>query len=267
MQRAAGPFQRYRHRVLPLIEERLRALIQEEELSDLYRYVVQGGKRVRPTLTLLISDSLNGDLPMALDLACSVELTHCASLALDDILDGHQERRGRPTLFWRRGLRHAVTTGFTLPSLAIHLASRYGQTFAEALSDSWVSMCLGAYQEGRPEETTWGSYRHLVELKTAKLFATACLFGAGAAKQEGRAFQEFGLHLGRAFQMADDLADGFDGDGRLGVQELRKEMERETETAERLTHGWNLRRLDLLEALRDAPSTVVPLKVGEVESS
>ncbi len=208
-----------------------------------------------------MAEALGGREAGALDLACSVELTHCASLALDDVLDGHEERRGRPTLLRERGLSVTVTTGFTLPSLAIRLASRHGRRYAEALSEAWVSLCLGAYREMGAHEVTWESYRDLVELKTARLFATACGFGAAAAHRRGPGFEEYGLHVGRAFQMADDLADGFQGKGALDGR-LQREMGREAEAAAALPSRWEVSRRDLREALRGAPQALTALKTG-----
>ncbi len=262
---AGFTFGAYRRSVLPSIEARLNELV-EGELSDLYHYAVEGGKRLRPSLTLLLAEALDGDPRMALDLACSVELTHCASLALDDILDWHEERRGKVALHRLQGLQTAVTTGFTMPSLALNLAARYGVEYPRMLTDAWVSMCMGVYREAAPDGISWKSYREGVELKTAKLFATACAFGAKAASSRGRSFEEYGLRLGRAFQMADDLADGFRGRGAISEDRLRKEMEREANEARRLTRGWKLGNPDLLEAIRDAPWSVVSsMEVGDPE--
>lgn len=258
MAEATGAFQRYRREVHPRLEARLQALVEADDLHDLYGYVVKGGKRVRPTLTLLVAEALGGEAQRALDLACSVELTHCASLALDDVLDGHGERRGRPTLLRERGVSVAVTTGFTLPSLAIHLASRYGRRYAEALSDAWVAMCLGAYREIEAREATWEGYRDLVELKTARLFATACAFGAAGARLQG--VRAYGSHVGRAFQMADDLADGLQGDGATLRERLREAMVREAEAATALSSRWEIARPALREALCEAPAALTALK-------
>lgn len=260
-------FERYRKDALPFIESRLREVV-EGELAELYRYVVEGGKRLRPALTLLISEAFGGDSRMALDLACSVELTHCASLALDDILDWHEERRGKVALHRLEGLQKAVTTGFTMPSLALNLAAKYGVEYPKMLTDAWVSMCMGVYQEADPGELSWKAYRKSVELKTARLFSTACMFGARAAGQEGRGFEEYGLHLGRAFQMADDIMDGIDGGRQVVADRLKMEVETEARTAVRLTDRWEAKRADLAEALRNAPVVIASLrKVERLEGS
>lgn len=247
----------YRASVLPLIETRLREAVEGGDLRDLYRYVVEGGKRLRPTLTLLVSDALEGDRQVALDLACSAELTHCASLCLDDILDGHGERRGKEALHLAEDLRQAVTTGFTLPSIALNLAARHGAESAQTLSEAWVSMCLGVYLEETPDTVSWGAYQRNIELKTGRLFAAACAFGALAAHRDGESFRRFGLHLGNAYQMADDIQDGWAGDW---PPRLRAHMMTEVQHAEAETSGWDGSKPELVRILRRAPRDLLALK-------
>lgn len=252
-------FRAYRETVRGALEERLARTVEGEDLGTLYRYAVQDGKRVRPTLTLLIAEALGGDREVALDLACSVELTHCASLALDDLLDGHPERRGRPTLPLAEGLRKAVTTGFTLPSVALNLAARHGAATAEALSEAWVAMCLGAYREAPAAALPWSEYLQVVELKTGRLFATACAFGAHASGQPTTGFGDYGLHLGNAFQLADDLADGAATALR---PRLRRTVQVETTRAAKAADRWHDARPDLRALLRRAPEDLVAWKEG-----
>lgn len=250
-------FASYQEGVLSAIEDRLASALQGQDLGDLYRYVVEGGKRVRPTLTLLVSDALGGDRAAALDLACSVELTHCASLALDDILDGQAERRGRPTLHRRDDLRTAVTTGFTLPSVALNLAARHGPACAEALSEAWVAMCLGAYRETAAPASTWEGYLETLELKTGRLFATACGFGAEASRRRPGGYAAYGLHLGNAFQLADDLADG---SGAPWRPRLRHQMDSEVRRASAQAARWRALRPEWASLLREIPQDLVARK-------
>lgn len=251
----------YREGVLPLIEGKLREAVGEGTLSHLYGYVVDGGKRLRPTLTLLVSDALGGDRETALDLASSVELTHCASLCLDDILDGHGRRRGKTTLHLSRGLRDAVTTGFTLPSVGLDLAARHGAGAAQTLSEAWVSMCLGVYLEEAPETMSWDAYRRNVELKTGRLFGAACAFGALASRREDTSFRQYGLHLGNAFQMADDILDGWE---ESWSPRLQRRMATEVQRAEERAADWTGPEPELLRLLRRAPRDLIALKGGAV---
>ncbi|MFQ5986732.1 MAG: polyprenyl synthetase family protein [Thermoplasmata archaeon] len=247
----------YRASVLPLIEATLRRAVEGGDLRDLYRYVVEGGKRLRPTLTLLVCDALGGDRGMALDLACSAELTHCASLCLDDILDGHGERRGKAALHLAEDLRQAVTTGFTLPSIALNLAARHGAMCAQTLSEAWVSMCLGVYLEETPETVSWEAYRRIIELKTGRLFAASSAFGALASRRDEESFRRFGLHLGNAYQMADDLQDGWGGEW---LPRLQGHMTNEVHQAEAEAAAWGGSRPELLAILRRAPRELLGLK-------
>ena len=247
----------YRSSVLPLIEGRLREAVEGEDLRDLYRYVVEGGKRLRPTLTLLVSEALGGDQGVALDLACSAELTHCASLCLDDILDEHGERRGKAALHLAEDLRRAVTTGFTLPSIALNLAARHGAACAQTLSEAWVSMCLGVYLEETPEAVSWDAYRRNIELKTGRLFAAASAFGALASRHDPESFRRFGLHLGNAYQMADDIQDGWEGEW---LPRLQGHMITEVQQAEAEASGWDGSKPELMRILREAPRGLLALK-------
>ncbi|MFQ6013037.1 MAG: polyprenyl synthetase family protein [Thermoplasmata archaeon] len=247
----------YRAAVLPLIEAKLREVVEEEDLRDLYRYVVEGGKRLRPTLTLLVCDALDGDRAVALDLACSAELTHCASLCLDDILDGHGERRGKAALHLAENVRQAVTTGFTLPSLALNLAARHGAACAQTLSEAWVSMCLGVNLEEPPATVSWAAYRRNIELKTGRLFAAACAFGALSSGHRAESFSRYGLYLGNAYQMADDIQDGWQ---EAWLPRLGRRMAAEVRRAEDEASDWEGRRPELLGLLRRAPRDLLALK-------
>lgn len=257
-----GDFESYRKSVAPAIDARLHSLVNGGDLSPLYRYVVEGGKRLRPALTLLIAEALGGDGRMALDLGCSVELTHSASLALDDILDWHTERRGRLALHRLKGLRTAVTTGFTMPSLALNLAAQYGVAYPQILTDAWVAMCRGVYTEGGPGDRPWDEYARTVELKTARLYAAAATFGGLTADRREESFGAFGLHIGRAFQMADDLADGPGLSDAMRTR-LVAGVEAQVERAARLPGQWPLAKRALLPLLQDAARAIVRQKAEE----
>lgn len=266
-------FDDYRRLVTPGIEGRLAALVVGQELEGLYAYAVAGGKRVRPALTLLVAEALGAGPGAALDLACSVELTHSASLVLDDIIDAHRDRRGKASIHQAQGLKMAVTTGFTLPSLALHLAARHGPRAAELLTEAWVSMCLGVLHE----DDSWGlpleeRYMAIVDAKTSRLFSTAAVFGALAVGrgdlEEG--LRTYGLHLGRAFQMADDLVDAAEGEGALpptlageeaevlGI--ARRRLPQEVALAEAAVAG-----VPDFVSLRAAPAEIVRLKEQELQ--
>lgn len=203
-------FEEFLIRRAPILEARLADLVGGSELKRSYDRAVAGGKRVRPALALLAAELLEAKSSVALDLACSIELTHCASLVFDDIIDGHSDRRGSPSLHKSEGLRLAITTGFTLPSIAMNVAALHSPRAAQLLADAWVSMCMGILKEedsyGVPLETR---YLTIVDLKTARLFSAAAAFGAISAGNGSAepSLVRYGIHLGRVFQMADDIAD------------------------------------------------------------
>ncbi len=88
----------YLHRRRDRVEERLEAVLDDVEpsaLADQVRHVaLSGGKRVRPTVTVLVCEALGGDPDDALDFAVGIELVHNASLVIDDIIDESELRRG-----------------------------------------------------------------------------------------------------------------------------------------------------------------------------
>lgn len=263
-------FEEYRRRVFLGIEEGLARVVQGQEMEATYAYALAGGKRVRPTLTLLVAEALGAEPSVAMDLACSVELTHSASLVLDDIIDGHDRRRGAPALHSARGLKTAITTGFTLPSLALHLAARHSRRAAELLTETWVQMCLGVIREDAADHPPLEEgYLAIVDAKTSRLFSTGAAFGALAAGRSDLVviLSQWGRHLGRGFQMADDLVDGR-GPGTLpptlADQALkvlafaRQRLPKEVAAAEALTQG-----LEDLRPLGCVAREIVLTKEGE----
>src|SRR2546428_1832080 len=102
-------------RELALVEARIRESIVSEEplLHDIASYVIEaGGKRIRPTVTLLAFQALGGqDTSQAIDLAAALEMIHSATLIHDDINDGGEMRRGRPAAYRKFGLQNALVTG------------------------------------------------------------------------------------------------------------------------------------------------------------
>lgn len=173
-----------------------------------------GGKRVRP-LALLLAASCFGPVDgVARELAVVAELVHAATLLHDDVIDDGDERRGRPTARRVFGNAVSVLAGDMLLVQALRLASRAapGPTFDELLET------LGALVDGEVVQLRGRSalvadeaaYFAVVEGKTASLFRWAMRAGAraaGAREAEVDALGRYGLELGVAFQLVDDVLD------------------------------------------------------------
>ena len=179
-----------------------------------------GGKRLRPVFCLLACECLGGAFEPALPAAAAIELLHNFSLIHDDIEDGDRLRRHRPTLWTLVGTPHAINAGDALFALAQREMLRLGARGAPAArvlraSEIFQRTCVrlveGQYLDMRAEreaQSDLATYKQMVGGKTAALLGAASAIGAAVASDDLRQVQrceEFGLELGLAFQMTDDI--------------------------------------------------------------
>lgn len=186
------------------------------------------GKRIRPMLLLLTTESAGGKWSEALPAAASVELIHNFSLIHDDIEDNSPLRRGRPSLWKKFGVPQAINTGdamFTLAFIALyglteHSPSMLTLEVTHILHETCLKLTQGQFLDISYEkrgDLTLEAYWPMVSGKTAALLAACTEIGALIAKvdEETRIkYQEFGQSLGLAFQVKDDLL-GIWGDAVL----------------------------------------------------
>jgi octaprenyl-diphosphate synthase len=180
-----------------------------------------GGKRVRPALTLLSASAAGGDAsrPNVVRMATVMEMLHTATLVHDDIIDNAETRRSRASVNSRFGNQTAVLMGDwlymsafetsllerSLPVLDILTAVTRKMTEGELIQ----LMLLGRV------DVTEEQYFDVLRRKTSYLFSACCEIGAmlGGADEAGQvALRDYGLNLGTAFQLVDDLLD-FTGTG------------------------------------------------------
>jgi geranylgeranyl pyrophosphate synthase len=161
-----------------------------------------GGKRLRPLLCFLTTD----DDPSP-EAAVAVELVHMATLVHDDLVDGARMRRGMPAAWSLFGPQAALAAGDYLYACAFSVLVRTGDERAVAtLADAALCLARGeAMQRSqtRKPETTIDAYLERCALKTGKLIEAACLLGSGGDPRLGA----YGLNIGIAFQIADDILD------------------------------------------------------------
>jgi len=211
---------------LALVEERIRQSIVSEEplLHDIARYVIEaGGKRIRPVVTLLSFQALGGkDVRQAIDLAAALELIHSATLIHDDINDGGEMRRGRLAAYKKFGLQNALVTGDFLFVKAFGIGGKFDADIVELTADACAALAEGEIRQKRHAYDTQVSqeeYLDIIRRKTAlPIMAGAKIAGllAGARLEHVEAVGDYGLYLGIAFQIVDDILDVV-GDGkRLG---------------------------------------------------
>ena len=163
-----------------------------------------GGKRLRPLLCFLASPQVS-DPPLAAGVA--VELVHMATLVHDDLVDGARMRRGVPAAWSVFGADAALAAGDYLFACAFAELAETGDSSAVArLAEASLALARGEAlqrRQTRNPETTIADYLARCGLKTGKLFEAACLLGSGGDAALG----EYGLALGIAFQIADDILD------------------------------------------------------------
>jgi octaprenyl-diphosphate synthase len=182
-----------------------------------------GGKRVRPLTVLLSAACFGAPSPAARDLAVAAELVHLATLLHDDVIDDGQQRRGRPTSRRLWGNAISVLAGDLLLTHALERAAKAGPALVltdlfatlRRLVDGEVIQLRGRVKLDLREEV----YFRVVSDKTASLFAWAARAGArsaGAPDDAVKALGEFGMHMGIAFQLVDDVLDYASDPGSTG---------------------------------------------------
>ena len=196
-----------------------------EKLFEAMDYSLSaGGKRLRPVLLLAACDTLGGDVNEALPFACALEMIHTYSLIHDDLpaMDNDDLRRGRPTNHKVYGEGMAILAGDGLLSAAMELMLRAavkmgdlrGVRAAEAIARraGVTGMVAGQVMDvtGEGSTPTLEKVDYIHRHKTADLLTAPIEAGfilAGADDATVAAGCEYGVHLGLAFQMVDDLLD------------------------------------------------------------
>ena len=161
-----------------------------------------GGKRLRPLLVHLTSS----DREHALRGGVAVELAHVATLVHDDLIDGAELRRGRSAVWYEHGDLAARAGGDYLFSRAFaELAGAGDLEGVDILARACLAIARGEamqHRQAHDPDTPVDAYLERISLKTGKLFEASCLLGSREAR-----LGEFGLALGIAFQIADDILD------------------------------------------------------------
>jgi len=208
---------------LNILEEQIRQSISEDPfISEACEPLFKGGKRLRPMLFLLCTNSKSNFPPeKSMPLAVALELIHTASLVHDDIIDASKKRRGVETTNSKYGAQIAVLVGDYLFAKAFQLVAEnnYGAEVTTALSNLVKNLCIGEITQDRSlyEVPTLSEYYTRINLKTAIFLSTCCRLGAIVSNMDRREVENltaYGSGLGLAFQIIDDLLDFF-GDEKI----------------------------------------------------
>ncbi len=275
-----------------IVEEALQRYLPENDMPDeIYKAVryslFNGGKRIRPILCLAAAEAVGGDLAPAMPVACALELIHTYSLIHDDLpsMDNDDFRRGKPTCHKVFGENIAILAGDALLTEAFVLLSRAEkvmfsaerrlaviQEIAHAAGISGMvggqALDVSSEQSGADESTLQAIHRR----KTGALIVAAVKSGAlifNAGKDKIQALSEYGINVGLAFQIADDILN-VEGDSRLmgkgtgsdaarnkltypslmGLQAAKDKLTRYVETAVASLSGFDERAMPLMVIAR-----------------
>lgn len=198
------------------VETTIQAAIdcQEPLLARMVAELVQaGGKRLRPRIAILAFSACGGQEPEAvIDAAAAFELIHTASLVHDDIIDQSPLRRGRPTVHMSYGISHALVAGDFLFTQGFALSGKLGPQVIAVTAEACVRLAEGEVMEQRllAEEVDEEAYLEIIVKKTAEPIRACAKTGAllaGATPEVVEALGQYGVEVGIAFQIADDVLD------------------------------------------------------------
>ena len=239
-------------RWLPRVEEEMREVLAAPHAAHAAHYAmmhyhlgwadaalqprtVSSGKRIRPLLCLMACEAVGGNPADAIPAAAAVEILHNFSLVHDDIEDGDETRRHRPTLWTLWGVPQAINVGDGMFALAYTALLRAGRragvaesssaarnslAAADLFSDACIRLTEGQHLDlsfEEREDVSVSEYLQMIEGKTAALVAGSASLGAlfgGADLRQEQLLGSFGRNLGLAFQIQDDIL-GIWGDPAL----------------------------------------------------
>lgn len=195
-----------------------------------------GGKRIRPTLLLAANALFGGDEADVRHAALGIETFHNFTLLHDDLMDRSPLRRGQPTVYTKWDENTAILSGDTMFALAwryfLRQSTPHLHEILQCFNETAIEVCEGQQKDMNFERlglanVSLDNYLDMIRQKTAVLLAGALKIGAlyaGAPADETERLYAFGIHLGLAFQMQDDLLDGY-GDtavfGKKTGQDIR----------------------------------------------
>lgn len=200
---------------------------QPERLYAPIEYVMsQGGKRLRPTLTLLACDLFDGNVIDSIFPALAVEIFHNFTLVHDDIMDKAPIRRGLDTVYKKWNSDIAILSGDTMFAMAYQYAVKTNPSHITSVLDVFsktaIEVCEGQQLDmdfELREDVAIDEYIRMITLKTAVLLGASLKIGgiiAGADENAVNEIYQFGVNLGIAFQLQDDLLDVYGQEETFG---------------------------------------------------
>lgn len=207
----------------PNIEELFAKILEKRKPANLYQPILytlsQGGKRLRPRLVLMATEAFNGDMEKAVYPAAAFEMLHNFTLIHDDIMDDAPIRRGKPTVYKQWNGNIAILSGDALANMAliemldtpmepenvVKLTKLFAQTSVEICEGQQYDLDFETCDHVSIED-----YLYMIRFKTAVLLAACLKAGAmisNAPEEAQESIYQFGISIGLAFQLKDDLLD------------------------------------------------------------
>lgn len=208
------------------VEERILAQVRDFDpgVEPYMEYICDtSGKRIRPALAILAGGATGGLRDDHLDLGVILELIHMATLVHDDIIDGATSRRKVPTANAKWGNGMAVLLGDALFSHALKLSTDFNDlALSRAISLAAREVCQGEILQTQRRfdlNVTKADYFKMIEMKTGALFAAASKLAAaisGTSQKVNSAMFDYGMKLGTAYQIYDDVVDLVGSEDQIG---------------------------------------------------
>jgi len=191
---------------------------EAERLIDPVKYILsEGGKRLRPVMTLMACNLFRDKIDDAVSPAVGIEVFHNFTLVHDDIMDQATIRRGFPTVHHKWSTSQAILSGDVMAFISNECFLQTPREFMvkvfRIFNKAAIEVCVGQQLDMDYEKAAFISqneYLRMIELKTAVLLAASLKIGAvigGAEDKDSDLIYEFGRNLGIAFQLQDDLLD------------------------------------------------------------
>ena len=182
-----------------------------DPISAVLHRSLQGGKRLRPAVVLLVGRLYDSPVSRLIRLGAAAEMIHTATLIHDDLIDGSTYRRGRETRHEIWPASATVLAGDFLLGRAVSLISSLGEPrVLEIMSEAFATMSAGEIREIFHEDVGRKAYYRTINAKTASYFracSSAAAVLAGARGEELVKLGKYGEELGLAFQIIDDVVD------------------------------------------------------------
>ena len=190
------------------------ALYSESEFIEPLKYSLEGGKRIRPIILTLAAESVGKIDDNTFSASCAVEFLHMESIIHDDIIDNETMRRQKDPFHIKYGYNTSVLTGDFVLGLILAICSKLDNArITKDLATTAMLMSEGEMIETRLEnsdDVTFDDYLKVIEYKTATAFEVAARTGAiiaNGAEDQIEALSKYGINLGIAYQIRDDLFD------------------------------------------------------------